>query len=158
MVTLGGNVGGVRFGTLGEGARQSVWSTPAGEGRGALRVGAVGGLTVTLEKMREGLWMAENGSSPSVANGVGVGCKRALASVQAAAVAALLELLDGTGQSWGNNPLFWRCILRRYVECRRSDIVSGQGRVRGTIHRHLEGPGAAVVRCLVYYDSFAWRW
>ena len=30
MVTLGGNVGGVSFGTLGEGVGQSVWSTPTG--------------------------------------------------------------------------------------------------------------------------------
>ena len=60
MVTLGGNIGGVSFGTLGEGAGQSVWSTPAGEGRGAFRVGAVGGLAVTLDKMRESDWMAEN--------------------------------------------------------------------------------------------------
>ena len=42
MITLGGNVGGVRFGTLGEGAGQSVWSTPEGEGCGAFRVGYVG--------------------------------------------------------------------------------------------------------------------
>ena len=60
MVTLSGNVGGVSFGTLGEGAGQSVWSTPAGEGRGAFVVGAVGGLAVTLEKMRESVWMAAN--------------------------------------------------------------------------------------------------
>ena len=60
MVTLGGNVGGVSFGTLGEGAGKSVLSTPAGKGRGAFRVGAVGGLAVTLEKMRESVWMASN--------------------------------------------------------------------------------------------------
>ena len=30
MVTLGGNVGGMSFGTLKEGAGQSVWSAPAG--------------------------------------------------------------------------------------------------------------------------------
>ena len=53
MFTLGGNVGGVRFGTLGEGAGQSIWSTPVDEGRGAFRVGAVGVLAVTLEKTRE---------------------------------------------------------------------------------------------------------
>ena len=51
MVTLGGGACGVSFGTLGEGAGKSVWSAPAGEGRGAFGVGAVGGLTVTLEKM-----------------------------------------------------------------------------------------------------------
>ena len=47
--------------------------------------------------------MAENRSPPSVANGVEVGCKRALASARAAAVAALVELPDGTGQSWGGD-------------------------------------------------------
>ena len=60
MVTLGGNAGGERFGTLGEGAGQSFWSSPAGEGRSAFGVGAVGGLAVTLEKMRENVWMAAN--------------------------------------------------------------------------------------------------
>ena len=58
MVTLGGNAVGVSFGTPREGAGQSVWNTTACEGRGALRAGAVGGLTVTLEKMRESVWMA----------------------------------------------------------------------------------------------------
>ena len=100
MVTLGGNLGGVRFGTLGEGAGQSVWSTPAGEGRGAFRLGAVEGLVVTLEKMQESVWMAANWSSPSVANGVGAGCKRVSFSARAAAVAALVEMTDGTGHSW----------------------------------------------------------
>ena len=60
MVTLGGDAGGVSFGTLVEGAGQSVWSAPAGEGRGAFGVGAVGGLAVTLEKMQENVWMAAN--------------------------------------------------------------------------------------------------
>ena len=60
MVTLGGNAGEVSFGTLGEGMGQSVWSTPAGEVCGALMVGAVGGLIVTMEKMRESIWMAAN--------------------------------------------------------------------------------------------------
>ena len=107
MVTLGGNVGGVSFGTLREGAGQSVWSTLAGEGRGAFRIGAVERLTVTWEKMRENVWMAANCSSPSVAYGVGVGCNRASASARAAlmaaSMAALVELPDGSGQSWGKN-------------------------------------------------------
>ena len=51
MVTLGGNVGGLSFGALVESAGQSVWSTPAGEVSGAFRVGPVGLLAVTLEKM-----------------------------------------------------------------------------------------------------------
>ena len=103
MVTLGGNAGGVSFGTFVEGAGQSVWRTLSGEGHSAFGVGAVGGLAVMLEKMREIVWMAEILSSPSVANGVGVGCKRALASAWAASVAALVELPDGTGQSWRKN-------------------------------------------------------
>ena len=60
MVTLGGNSVGVSLGTLREGAEQSGWKTTASEGRGALRAGTVGGLTVTLEKMRESVWMAAN--------------------------------------------------------------------------------------------------
>ena len=59
-VTLGGNSVGVSFGTLGEGAGQYVWITPAGAGCGAIRVGAVGVLAVTLEKLRESVWMVEN--------------------------------------------------------------------------------------------------
>ena len=60
MVTLSGNSGGVSIGTLGDGAGQSVWSNPAGAGRGAFGSGAVGGFSVTLEKMRVSVWMAEN--------------------------------------------------------------------------------------------------
>ena len=101
MVTIGGNAGWVSFGTLGEGAGKSVWSVPAGEGRGAF--GAVGGLAVMLEKMRESVWMEDNWLLPSVENGVGFGCKRASASVRAAALAALGQLPEGTGQSWGRN-------------------------------------------------------
>ena len=48
MVILGGNLVGVSFVTLGDGAGQSVWSTYVGEGRGAFRAEAVGGLAVTL--------------------------------------------------------------------------------------------------------------
>ena len=60
MVTLGGSAVGVSFGNLGEGAGKSSWNTTSGEGRGALRAGAVGGLAVTLEKMRESVLMAAN--------------------------------------------------------------------------------------------------
>ena len=133
MVTLGGNIGGVSFGTLGVGAGQSVWSTLAGEGCGAFMVGAVEGLSVTWEKMRVSVWMAETFSWPSVANGVGVGCDRALVSAWAASVAALVELPDGTEQSWGKTPLFWKCVLGGYMECICGDIGSGQGQVQGTI-------------------------
>ena len=59
MVTLGGNVGGVSVGTLGDGAGQSFWSAPAGVGRSAFGVGTVEGLLVTWEKMQESVWMAE---------------------------------------------------------------------------------------------------
>ena len=45
--------------------------------------------------------MAANCSLPSVANGVGVGCKRASANAHTAVVAALVELPSGTGQSCG---------------------------------------------------------
>ena len=60
MGTLGGNAGGVILGNLGEGAGQSGWNKTAGEGRGALGAGAVGGVAVMLEKMRENVWMAAN--------------------------------------------------------------------------------------------------
>ena len=99
MFTLGGNAVGVSSVTLREGAGQSGWKTTAGAGRSAMGAGAVGGLSVILEKIRESVWMAENLSSPRVANGVGVGCKRDLASAWAAVVAPLVELPDGTGQS-----------------------------------------------------------
>ena len=103
MVTLGVNAGGVSVGTLGDGAGQSVWSAPAGASRGVFGVTAVGGFSVTFEKIRESVCMAVNFSLPRVANGIGVGCKRALANAQAAMVAALVELPAGTGQLCGEN-------------------------------------------------------
>ena len=60
MVTLGCSAVGVSFGTLREGAGKYGWNTTAGAGCGALRAGAVGGLAVMLEKMRERVWMASN--------------------------------------------------------------------------------------------------
>ena len=78
-------------------------SAPAGESRGVFGVTAVGGFTVAFDKMHESVCMAENFSSPSVANGVGVVCKRALANARAAVMAALVELPAGTGQSCGKN-------------------------------------------------------
>ena len=42
MVTLGVNAGGVSVGTLGYGAGQSIWSTPAGAGRGVFGVTYIG--------------------------------------------------------------------------------------------------------------------
>ena len=106
MVTLGVNAGGVSVGTLGDGAGQSVWSGPVGASRGVFGVTAVGGVSVTFEKMRESVCMAANCLSLSVAKGVGVGCKRASANAQAAVVAALVEMLAGTGQSCGKNSTF----------------------------------------------------
>ena len=103
MVTLGVNAGGLSFGTLVDGAGQSVWSAPAGASRGVFGVTAVGGFLVTFEKMRESVCMASNCLSPSVANGVGVGCKRAPANARAAVVAALVEMPAGAGQSCGKN-------------------------------------------------------
>ena len=58
---------------------------------------------MTFEKMRESVCMVANFLSPSVANGVGVGCKRASASARTAAVAVLVELPAGTGKSCGKN-------------------------------------------------------
>ena len=103
MVTLGVNADEVSVGTLGDGAGQLVWSAPAGESCGVFGVPAAGGFSVTFEKMRESFCMAENFSSPSFANGVGVGCKRASGNAQAAVVVVLVELPDGTGQSCGKN-------------------------------------------------------
>ena len=60
IATLGGNAVGVSFGTLREGAGQSLWSTTTGEGCGAFRAGYIGGLAVTLEKKRESVWIPEN--------------------------------------------------------------------------------------------------
>ena len=60
MVTLGGNAGGVSVGTLRDGAGKSVWSAPSFAGRGAVGAGALGGFSVTLEKMRESVWMTAN--------------------------------------------------------------------------------------------------
>ena len=60
MAPLGGNAGGVSVGTLGDGAGQSVWSAPAGAGRGVFGAFAVGVFSVMLEKMRESGWMAAN--------------------------------------------------------------------------------------------------
>ena len=60
MVTLGGNAVVVSFGNLEKGVGQYFWIATAGVGRGVFRAGAAGGLAVTLEKMREIFWMAEN--------------------------------------------------------------------------------------------------
>ena len=103
MDTLGVNAGEARVGTLRDGAGKSVWRAPAGVSHSFFGVTAVGGFSVTFEKMRESFFMAENFSSPSVANGVGVGCKRPSANAWAAVVAVLVELLAGTGQSCGKN-------------------------------------------------------
>ena len=102
MVTLSVNAGGVSVGTLGDGSGKSVWSAPAGVHCGVFGVTAVGGFSVTFEKMHESVCMAVNCSSSRVANGIVVGCKRASANAQAAVVTALVELPAGMGQSYGN--------------------------------------------------------
>ena len=134
MVTLGVNVGGVSFFTLGEGAGQSIWSTPAGEGRGSFRVGAVGGITVTLEKMRESVWMEEIDHRPELQTELELGVRERRRVRRRLRWRRLLSFQMGRGNRGGKTPLFWRCALRRYVECKRGDISSGQGRVQGTIH------------------------
>ena len=58
---------------------------------------------MTFENMRESVCMEGNCLLPSVANGVGVGCKRASDNAQAVVVAALVELQFGTGQSCAKN-------------------------------------------------------
>ena len=60
MVTLSDNAGEVSVGTLRDGGGQSVWSAPAGAGRDVFGACTVRGFSVTLEKMRESFWMAEN--------------------------------------------------------------------------------------------------
>ena len=60
MVTPRNNAGGVSVGTLRDGVGQSVWRAPAGSGRGVFGACAVRRFSVTLEKMRESIWMAEN--------------------------------------------------------------------------------------------------
>ena len=139
MVTLGGNAVGVSFGTLGEGAGQSIWNTAAGEVCGAFIAGAVWGLAVTLEKYgRVFGWQI-------------IDCLKELQTVLEWGVGdprrvrgrprwqRLWSCWMGRGNCAGKTPYFWRCVLRGYVECRRSDIGSGQGRVRDTNHQHHVG-------------------
>ena len=79
MVTLGVNAGGASDGTLRDGTGQSVWSVPVGTSRSVFWVTAVGGFSVTFEKMHGNVCMAANFLSPSFEKGVGVGCRRDLA-------------------------------------------------------------------------------
>ena len=53
------SVGG-RLGTLGDGAGKLGWTETVGARRGAIGAGAVGVMAMTLEKMRESNWMADN--------------------------------------------------------------------------------------------------
>ena len=134
MVTLGGNAAGVSLGTLGESAGQSGWEKTAGEGRGALRAGAVGGLAAKLEKCgRVFGWRI-------------IDCRSAL---QTGLEWGVRDPRQVHGQPWwrrlwsfrmgqvnceGKTLQFWRYVWRGYAECRRGDISSGKGRVRGTTH------------------------
>ena len=81
---------------------------------------------------------------PRVANGVEVRCKRALASSRAAVVEALVDLVAGTGKSCG----------KKY-----NVLAMRSARVRGMVPSiyTVGAPDAAVVGCLVYYNSRAWR-
>ena len=60
IVNLGGSAFGGSLVNLVEGVGQSVWKATGGAGRGSMGEGAVGGMSVTLEKMRKSVWMAEN--------------------------------------------------------------------------------------------------
>ena len=60
IFTLGGSAVGGSLGTLGEGAGRSGWTATGGAGHGAMGAGAIGGMAVTLEKILESVWMAEN--------------------------------------------------------------------------------------------------
>ena len=60
MLTLGDNAGRLSVRTLGDGAGQSVWSAPAGAGRGVFGACAFRGFSVTLEKIHKSVWMAAN--------------------------------------------------------------------------------------------------
>ena len=60
MVTLGVNSGGVSVGNLRYGAGQSIFSASAGAGRGAFGAGVVWVFSVTFEKTRKSVWIAEN--------------------------------------------------------------------------------------------------
>ena len=69
MVTCSGIAGGVSVGTLRDGARKYVWSAPVGASRGVFGVTVVQGVSMTYEKMRKSVCMAENLSLHSVAKG-----------------------------------------------------------------------------------------
>ena len=60
MITLGDNAGGMSVGTLRDGAGQSIWSAPAGAGRGVFGACDVGRFSVTLENMCKSFWVAAN--------------------------------------------------------------------------------------------------
>ena len=60
IVTLGESAVGGRLGTLGEGVGKLGWTATGGTGRGAMGAGDVGGMAVTLEKIRESAWMVKN--------------------------------------------------------------------------------------------------
>ena len=139
MVTLGGNAVGVSFGTLGEGAGQSGWKTTAGEGRGALRAGAVGGFAVTLDKCGSVFGWRQIDRRSALQTGLDWGVREPRRVCGRPWWRRLWSCRMGRGNREGETPYFWRCVLRGYMECRRGDIGSGQGRVRGTTHQHRGG-------------------
>ena len=60
IFTLGESSVGGGLGTLGDGAGKLVWTATGGAGRGTMGSGSVGGMAVTLEKIRDSAWMAAN--------------------------------------------------------------------------------------------------
>ena len=60
IIALGESAVGGRLGNLIDGAGKLGWKATGGAGRGAMGAGAVGGMAVTLDKMQESAWMADN--------------------------------------------------------------------------------------------------
>ena len=141
MVTLGDNAGWVSVGTLGYGAGKSIWSAPVGAGCGVFGVTAVGVLLVTSEKMRKRVfgWRRID-CHPVLRTGLELGARELRLVRGRPRWRRFLSSRLGRGNLVGRTLLFWRCVLRECVRCRRNIIGSGQGRVRGTIHIHRGGP------------------
>ena len=59
-VALGESVVVGRLGTLRKGAGKLGWTAAGGAGLDTMGAGAVGGMVVTLKKIWESAWMAEN--------------------------------------------------------------------------------------------------
>ena len=166
MVTLGGIEDGVSFGTLREGVGQYILSTIAGEGCSAFRAGAVGGLTVTLEKYERVFGWRRIDRRPALQTGFQWGVREPWRVRRRPRWRLLLSCRKGRGNCEGKTPQFWQCVLLGYVECRRGDIGSvWGGKVQVTIHRHRGGPrcgGCQVnppltkIGCWIYVLRLQW--